>query len=75
MHVYYSISVLAGNDPFLVEELHTKQKNIHKSTKTGFKLVKQNRFAKKSKCSKEKRPEKRCGFANHFMKNAKSFVN
>ena len=42
---------------------------------TGFELVKQNRFAKKSECSKEKGPEKIFGFANHFMKNVKSFVN
>ena len=42
---------------------------------TGFELVKQNRFAKKSECSKEKRSEKSFGFGNHFMKNAKSFVN
>ena len=45
------------------------------SYKTGFELVEQNQFAKITKHSKEKGwPQgKVFGFANHFMKNAKSF--
>ena len=43
---------------------------------TGFKLVKQNRFAKIYGHNAEKGPAQAknvIGFANHFMKNAKSF--
>ena len=45
-------------------------------TNTGFELVKQNRFAKIYGHSVEKGPaqaKNALGFANHFMKNAKSF--
>ena len=43
---------------------------------SGFKLVKQNRFAKIYEHSVEKGPAQAknvIGFANHFMKNVKSF--
>ena len=43
---------------------------------SGFELVKQNRFAKIYGHSIEKGPAQAknvIGFANHFMKNAKSF--
>ena len=41
---------------------------------SGFKLVKQNHFAKIYMGNKEKGPPKKIfGFVNHFMKNVKGF--
>ena len=43
-------------------------------TLKGFKLVKQNQFAKIYKRNKEKGPQNKFfGFVNHFMKNVKGF--